>query len=340
MRFLLVGVMASICLSVPAAQAAEEPGLTRLLSAAVARFPGKMTAYVKHLPSGQEASAAQDEPMHALSVIKLAVLAKAYEMVEKGALNLDARVVLKSSDLLGGSGIFQFHAPGLNPTIRDLLIQMVITSDNTATDMVLMRVGGVDELNSWLAKRGFKMRMHRTISAAFALDATFITPLAKGLSEKELNAVFVSQRSGELTLSGKAVAQELGKLDWAGHCEKLKDPSSWLATTSAKDMGRLLEQMETAKLASKAGSEAMMDMLRVQQSGARRIPMYLDQQYSIAHKTGDYPPCAAHDVGVVYLRSGPTVMVFLTDQIRGNYGEAEARIAEIARTVADYLDGK
>ena len=68
--------------------------------------------------------------------------------------------------------------------------------------------------------------------------------------------------------------------------------------------------------------------------------MYIDQQYSIAHKTGDYPPCAAHDVGVVYLRSGPTIMVFLSDQIRGNYGEAEGRIAEIARTVADYFDGK
>lgn len=341
MRFLFVGVMASICLSVPSAKAAEEPALTRLLSAAVARFPGKMTAYVKHLPSGREASVAQDEPMHALSVIKLAVLAKAYEMAEKGVLDLDARVVLKSSDLRGGSGIFQYHAPGLNPTIRDLLIQMVITSDNTATDMVLMRVGGVDELNRWLADRGFKMRMHFTMNSAFALTATALTPLAKGLPENELNAAFVSQRSGELTPSGKAAAQELGKLEnWLGFCERIKDPSLWLGTTSANDMGRLLEQMETAKLASKAGSEEMMDMLKGQQAGARRIPMYIDQEYTIGHKTGDFPPCAANDVGVVYLRSGPTIMVFLSDQIRGNYGEAEVRIGEIARTVAEYFDGK
>ena len=48
----------------------------------------------------------------------------------------------------------------------------------------------------------------------------------------------------------------------------------------------------------------------------------------------------ANDVGVVYLKSGATVMVFLSDQIRGNYGEAESRLADIARHVAEYFDGK
>jgi len=98
--------------------------------------------------------------------------------------------------------------------------------------------------------------------------------------------------------------------------------------------------MQTGELVSKAHSAQMMDMLQNQQAGARRIPMYLDTQYVIAHKTGDFPPCVANDVGVVYLKSGATVMVFLTNQIRGNYGEAEERIGGIARQIAEYFDGK
>jgi len=42
-----------------------------------------------------------------------------------------------------------------NPTYRDLLTEMVITSDNTATDLLVQRIGGVAALNAWLAKSGF-----------------------------------------------------------------------------------------------------------------------------------------------------------------------------------------
>src|SRR5262249_14241003 len=121
---------------------------------------------------------------------------------------------------------------------------------------------------------------------------------------------------------------------------RLKDPSSWLGSMTARSVGRLLEQMENGTIASKAHAAEMMDMLKSQQAGARRIPMYLDTQYLIGHKTGDFPPCTANDVGVVYLKSGSTVMVFLSDFIRGNYGEAESRIGDVARHVAEYFDGK
>src|SRR5438477_6142632 len=97
--------------------APPDPGLSRMLSAEVARFPGKLTVYIKQLSTGKEAVAAADEPMSSMSIIKLGILAKAYQMAERGALDLDSRVVLQPSQLRGGSGIFQYHAPGLNPTL-------------------------------------------------------------------------------------------------------------------------------------------------------------------------------------------------------------------------------
>lgn len=331
----------ALCLSAVPVGAAEEPGLTRLLAAEAARFPGKLTVYVKQLTSGQEASVSPDEPMSSMSVIKLGILAKAYQMAERGALDLDARVTMKAADLRGGSGIFQYHAPGLNPTLRDLLWEMVITSDNTATDAMLARVGGVDDLNRWFAGAGLgALRMQASVGTYFARMAGLVTPRAQGLGEQELNAAMVGQRSAELSPAGRTVAAELAKPEpWLGICDKFKDPANWLGSITAHAVGQLLEQMETGTIASKPHSAEMMDMLKSQQAGARRIPMYLDTQYLIGHKTGDFPPCVANDVGIVYLKSGATVMVFLSDQIRGNYGEAESRIGDIARHVAEYLDG-
>lgn len=342
MKKALALVALGMALACPAAQAAEDPGLSRILGAAAARFPGKFTGYVKQLPAGAEASVAGDEPMSSMSVIKLGILVKAYQMAEQKTLNLDERMTMKAGDLRGGSGIFQFHGPGLNPTLRDLLWEMVITSDNTATDAMLSRVGGVDALNRWHVSSGFpRLRINFTVSAYFAHLIRLMAPSSKSLSEQEINAAMVGQRASELSAAGKGVLAELGKAGgFAALCPHLTDPGNWLGSITARETGVLIEKMETAAFATKEHSAEMMGMMKGQQAGARRIPIYLGTQYAIAHKTGDAPPCTANDVGVVYLKSGPTVMVFLTDHIRGNYGEAETRIGEVARTVAEYLDGK
>ncbi len=58
----------------------------------------------------------------------------------------------------------------------------------------------------------------------------------------------------------------------------------------------------------------------------------------VAHKTGDFPPVLANDVGVIYARSGPIVVSFLGNAITGNYGEAEDRIGRFAQQFVEYLD--
>ena len=90
-------------------------------------------------------------------------------------------------------------------------------------------------------------------------------------------------------------------------------------------------------LASKASCVAMLGMMRQQLAGARRLPHYLD--VPVAHKTGDWPPYLANDVGIVYTKSGPVVISFCANGITGSYGEAEDRIGEIARLVVNYFDG-
>src|SRR3954465_1747565 len=132
------------CLILPSALAAQAAaGLQKILDAEVARFPGRAGIWVKHLTTGEEASVRADESFNSASVIKIPVLVLAFQLADKHTLSLADRITITANDVRGGSGIFRFHDPGLQPTLRDVLLQMIITSDNTATDLAIGKVGGV-----------------------------------------------------------------------------------------------------------------------------------------------------------------------------------------------------
>jgi beta-lactamase class A len=105
---------------------AAEGGLQRFLAAELARFPAKAGIYVKHLTTGEEAAVRGDETFNSASVIKIPVMTLAYQLAEQGRLNLDARVEMRKADLRGGSGVLRYHDVGLQPTVRDLITQMII----------------------------------------------------------------------------------------------------------------------------------------------------------------------------------------------------------------------
>ena len=136
----------------PLATPAPEPVDARPSS----EFPGKAGIWVKHLTTGETAGVRDGEMFNSASVIKIPVLVLAFQMADKGAINLDERITIRKEDIRGGSGIFRYHDAGLQPTFRDVLLQMVITSDNTATDLAIAKVGGVARVNAWL--EGIRLR--------------------------------------------------------------------------------------------------------------------------------------------------------------------------------------
>ena len=98
----------------------------------------------------------------------------------------------------------------------------------------------------------------------------------------------------------------------------------------------MLEAIEKKTIASVASCDEMLRMLRAQQAGQRRLNHYLS--VPVAHKTGDFSPVLANDVGIIYARSGPIVVSFLGNAITGNYGEAEDRIGRFAQRLVEYFD--
>lgn len=96
----------------------------------------------------------------AASVIKVPLLYACLRQVDRGLLALDQRFTLHSADQVPGSGVLRDLTPGLRLTLHDLLMLMTIVSDNTATNMVIDALGGVDIVNHEMAMLGlYKTRL-------------------------------------------------------------------------------------------------------------------------------------------------------------------------------------
>ena len=275
--------------------------LHTLLTRSASEFPGRAGIWVKHLTTGETAGVSDSEIFNSASVIKIAVLVRAFQMADRGELKLDERITIRKEDIRGGSGIFRYHDEGLQPTLRDVLLQMVITSDNTATDLAIAKVGGVARVNAWLQEAGYADG-HR-----------------------------LTQTTGELFAKYNAL-----KLSDDRNAKTNADRAYWLGEISPKSVGLMLEAIEKKTIASAAACTDMLRMLRAQQAGQRRLNHYLT--VAVAHKTGDFPPVLANDVGIIDARSGPIVVTYLGNAITGNYGEAEDRIARFAQQLVEYFD--
>ena len=288
--------------SAPAAPAASA-SLQALLDAEMPKIPAKAGIWVKHLTTGEEGAVNADETFNSASVIKIPVAAQALEMVDAGAKDLATRITLRAEDVRGGSGIFRYHDAGLQPTLRDVLLQMIITSDNTATDLAIAQVGGVAAVNAWLAAKGY----------------------ADGMS--------LTQTTGDLFAKYNSLAPADDR-----NARTNGDRAYWLGALSPRATGRMLEAIEKRELPSKAGAEELVRMLKAQQSGARRLPHFLPPGVTVAHKTGDFPPVLANDVGIVYAKSGPIVVSFFLNAITEPYGEAEDRMGRVTQAIVAYFD--
>lgn len=144
--FLFVGILLGLVggrtnSSVVRTAGAAEPWQERL-AARIARHPGEAAVAVAHLESGARFQHRADEPFPTASLIKLPVLIEAYRQAESGRLSLDAPVELRDADKVPGSGILTPHfSAGARFPLRDALRMMIAWSDNTATNLVVERIG-------------------------------------------------------------------------------------------------------------------------------------------------------------------------------------------------------
>lgn len=104
-------------------------------------YPGRVAIYMKDLRSGRTWTHHPDDLFPAASLIKVPVMIAAFYKIRDGHLALDESMAITRRNRVGGSGSLKWRPDGTKLTVRDLLVHMINESDNTATKMVLDRLG-------------------------------------------------------------------------------------------------------------------------------------------------------------------------------------------------------
>ena len=130
----------ALCLLVNSATA--QVSLRDRIQPLIDQYPGTVAIAVKHLPSGEGFVYRGDEPMPTASLIKFPILIEVYQQASEGRVDLQQKVTLREEDKVPGSGILSEHfSAGTELTLYDVVRLMIAFSDNTATNLVIDRIG-------------------------------------------------------------------------------------------------------------------------------------------------------------------------------------------------------
>ncbi|MGB3305190.1 MAG: serine hydrolase [Thermomicrobiales bacterium] len=129
--------------------------LSKRLAAVQASFPGHFGLAARNLRTGEEVLVDAHSPYPTASTYKVPVMIEAFRQADRGQLSLDDPLPFTPDNLRLGSGVLRDLTSGRDFSIRDLVTLMIIVSDNTATRIVLQKLGGGDVVTRAMRELGF-----------------------------------------------------------------------------------------------------------------------------------------------------------------------------------------
>ena len=115
---------------------------------------GVMGIAIVDLTDGRDYSLHANDVFPQASSIKICVLAELYRQAQAGKLKLTDMYTMNAADLVQDSDIMGGLTPGITKiTLRDLATMMVAVSDNSATNVLIDRVG-MENVNAFLGSLG------------------------------------------------------------------------------------------------------------------------------------------------------------------------------------------
>jgi beta-lactamase class A len=177
---------------------------------AISGFQGNIYIYAKNLDTGKEFSLRGNEQTRTASTIKLAIMAETFHQLAQGKLHWDDPIELTKEKKQGGSGILFEFSDGTKIDLKTAVNLMIVVSDNTATNLVLDKVGS-DNVNDFMDSLGLTdLKVMRKIggggeSRAFADSQNKLFGLGRCSPHQIAHLVEMMER-GEL-VSKEASAQ-------------------------------------------------------------------------------------------------------------------------------------
>lgn len=282
---------------------------------AIARdVPGRFGFYVKDLDTGLSYEYNADQPLPTASVIKVAALIELFRQVDDGELSFDDRHRLPMNVSCHGTGVLRLLRDDPELTVRDYCRLMMAFSDNMATD-TLVGLVTPESIGATMESMGFHAtRMPMPIGVwHYLMD---------GITEEP------SRENDQLKTDGKLTGDGDRDLPFASSLDN--------NVASARDLGRIMEQIHRGEMISADASAQMLEMMKVVKN-PNRIRQYLKPEIEAARKTGGSGRIKA-DTGVVYLPSGPLAIAGLaTTDTREDSQKGMDAIAEVSRLVYETL---
>ena len=209
------------------ATSAEPNSLESKLRGMIRGFAGTVSVYARNLDSGNEVGIEPDRRVRTASTIKLPIACALAAEVEARRARWDERLVIRAQDKVSGSGVLADFSEGETISLRDAQTLMIIVSDNTATNLILDRIGA-DAVNDFMNSLGLtQTRSMRKIRG----DGTQLKP-AQG---------------------------------WSREGEKPENKKFGIGASTSREMVRLLEFLEQGRVVSPAASKDLLSILERQQ---------------------------------------------------------------------------
>jgi beta-lactamase class A len=140
--------------------------LMRIMAGIIAGEPGVFSAAVEDPVSGRR-WLVNPRRLRSASLIKIFIMAEAFRLAAGGELDLDARLTVRAEDRVGGAGALEHAAPGTIKSLRELIEVMIVESDNTATNLIIDRLG-MDAINTMIGRLGCRDTVLRRKMMDFA----------------------------------------------------------------------------------------------------------------------------------------------------------------------------
>jgi beta-lactamase class A len=279
-------------------------------------FNGVLGVSVKNLDNSESEKLNGEMLFPTASVFKLPVIVEFYRQIEQGELSLEQKVILREQDKVPGSGILKELEEGMPISYGDLLRLMMIVSDNTATDLIVEKVG-FENINNTMKVLGLTNTRVTKYCREILFDLV-------GINDLDIS---------EMTI--EVFQNAIESVDYSG---------SWSLETGDNnvstplEMNTLLELIETNKAATRDSCQAILNIMTKCQTGMHRIPKYLPRKkVHLQRKTGSLPGIR-NDVGIITIKgSGEKYALSCFTRKAEDIYEAEEVIARVSQSVYNYF---
>jgi len=301
MKTTLIAVAALLALATmaPARAGSDWPlRLQQRLADLDATTAGEVGVYVRDLDSGERVGRLADESWYLASGIKVLVAIAVLRAVDAGECSLDEPLVLQADDYVDGAGTTNRHPPGSALAVDGLLQQMIIASDNTATDVLIRRIG-LARVNAVAAELLPGFDRITTLADVRRHAYSQFHPAAFGLSSADLlelrrhgGAARIA-RLAEL-LQVPADAFPLASLDAAFDAYY----ATGLNTATLAAYGDMLAALRAGQALGADSTAYLLALMSRIETGRQRLQQGLPAGTHFAHKTGTQHRRAC-DFGIV-----------------------------------------